>query len=97
LYCLYIDCIRIVINDKLGRTWKEEVLAMFRCHHRIFLEGLRKTIRNLVQDSLSLGQHSNLGLPRYQIELLNALPHNIQRLVDFTTVKMVGRPIFIPV
>jgi hypothetical protein len=41
-----------------------------RYYLRIRLEGLRKTMRNLRQDSWSLSQDLNLGLAKYEVGVL---------------------------
>jgi hypothetical protein len=42
------------MNKELGRKWMEVVVAYLRYYLRISLEGLRKTIKDLSQDSWSL-------------------------------------------
>jgi len=39
------------VNDELERMWKEVVVASFEIIFQHLLEGLRKTMKNLSQDS----------------------------------------------
>jgi hypothetical protein len=61
---------------ELERTWKEVVVIKFRYYMSIYLEKLRKTIKNLSQKSWSLGRDPNLGHPKYNREVLTAQLHH---------------------
>jgi hypothetical protein len=45
---------------------KEAGWPNFKCYSSICVEGLRKTTKNLSQDSRSRGQHLKLGPPKYE-------------------------------
>jgi hypothetical protein len=47
---------------------------MIRCYPGIFLEGLRKTVKHLSQDSRSPGWNLNTGSPEYEAEVLTTRP-----------------------
>jgi hypothetical protein len=51
------------MNDELEITENETVVAYWRYYPDICLETLRKTIKNLTQDSLCPVQDSNRNLP----------------------------------
>jgi len=53
---------RIIVNDKLERMWKEAVVA----YPRIFLAEMRKTMKDLSQDSGSPGRDSKQGPHDYE-------------------------------
>jgi hypothetical protein len=46
---------------------------ILKCYPVIRLEGLRKTTKNLSQDSLSSGRHSSPGSPEYEAGVLTSL------------------------
>jgi hypothetical protein len=47
-----------MVDDELERIWRKAVVSSIY-YHSIFLEGLRKTIINLSQDSRCHDRHSN--------------------------------------
>jgi hypothetical protein len=57
--------------DELEWIWKEAAVAyVLSSYPRIRLEGLRKTMKNLSQDSRSRGRDLNTGLPEYEAGVL---------------------------
>lgn len=56
--------------DELGRMWKEVLTAYFTVLSRICLEELRKTAKNLCQDSLSPDTDLNPGPYEYEARVL---------------------------
>jgi hypothetical protein len=54
------------VNDKVETIWTEEIVANLRHYSGIFLKELRKTTKNLSQDSRSSGRDLNPGPPKYE-------------------------------
>jgi hypothetical protein len=50
---------------------KEEVVAWSECYPGSRLAELKKTTRNLGEDSRSLNRDSNLESPEYEVKMLN--------------------------
>jgi hypothetical protein len=59
-----------MINYEMEWIWKEAIMASFEVLSRICLEGLRKTTKNLSQDSRSPGRDLNPGPPEYKAGVL---------------------------
>jgi hypothetical protein len=57
-----------------GRIWS---LPNIRYCHSICLEGLTNTIKNISQDSWSLGPHLNMGVENIK-QVCNPLNHKVQ-------------------
>jgi hypothetical protein len=63
------------VNDELGSMWKEAVTSQFKVlswHLPGGTEG--KKMKNLSQDSRSLGRYSNPGSPKYETGVLTTKP-----------------------
>jgi hypothetical protein len=59
----------------MERMWNEVVVvAKFTVLYLHFTGGLRKTTKNLSQDSWSLDQNLNLGPPEYKAGVLTTQP-----------------------
>jgi hypothetical protein len=50
------------MDNELEELWKDTTVAYFK----VLLEGLRKTVKNLSQDSQSPGYNLNPALPVYE-------------------------------
>jgi hypothetical protein len=61
-----------LINNKLGRTGKDLVVAQVKVPSHICLEGLRKTTENLSQDSRSSKRDSTPGPTEYEVAVPTA-------------------------
>jgi hypothetical protein len=57
---------------ELERMWMEVVRAYFKVLSSICLQGLKKTMKNLSQDSQSPGQELDLGVPEYEARMLTS-------------------------
>jgi hypothetical protein len=69
--------------------WKEVVMENFQVYSRgICLEGLRKTTRNINQNSQFLVSDTNLRRPKYVVGLL---PTGPQRLVQRASTSLIGK------
>jgi hypothetical protein len=59
-------------------NWKgfgrKQLWRNLRYYPKIQLEGLRKTTKNLSQDSRSQGRDLNLGPPKYEVGVLTTTP-----------------------
>jgi hypothetical protein len=60
------------MNNELERMWKEAVVAQY--YPGICLEGMRKTMKNLIEDSQSLGQDMKQRPSEYEAGVLTARP-----------------------
>jgi hypothetical protein len=58
------------MNYELERMWKEEAVAWIRVLSQHLPGGNEKTTKILSQDSQSMGQDLNAGLPEYKIGVL---------------------------
>jgi hypothetical protein len=54
------------VNNELDRVWKEAVMALFEVLSWHLPEGLRKTTKDLGQNSWSPGRDLNPGPPEYK-------------------------------
>jgi hypothetical protein len=68
-----------LINNALDRAWKEAAVAYSEVLPRN-LEGLRKTMHTLSQESRSVGQDLNPGPPEHKAGVLTILPRQQFRL-----------------
>jgi len=62
------------MNDELERLCSEVFMVYVRYYPSICLEGLRKTVSNLSQDSQSPGQESNLETQKYETGVMTTMP-----------------------
>jgi hypothetical protein len=60
------SAVRFLLSNGLARMWKETLLSNFRLYPGIHLEGLRKTTKILIQDSLSPNWYLNPWTPEYE-------------------------------
>jgi hypothetical protein len=60
----------MIVNDELGRMWKEAFMACFNILSQNLTGGTEENHRNLSQDGLLLDQESDLGLPKDKTGLL---------------------------
>jgi hypothetical protein len=56
----------LLVNDELGRVWKEAIMGYLKYFPGNFLEGLRKITRNLGQYIRYRVRDSNQTLPEYE-------------------------------
>jgi hypothetical protein len=68
-----------LMNSALDRAWKEAAVAYSEVLPRS-LEGFRKTINTLSQESLSVGQDLNPGPPEHKAGVLTIQPRQYFRL-----------------
>jgi hypothetical protein len=73
LYQLHRSYIIHVYNGNLGRAWKEADMACFKVCLNVYLKGLKKTMKYLNQDRLSLDSHSNQQCIEYRVWHHNVL------------------------
>jgi hypothetical protein len=59
------------MSDELEMIWKEAVVSLLRYYRRILLERLRKTTKNLCQDSRCPGRNLNPTPPEYDSRVLS--------------------------
>jgi hypothetical protein len=55
----------IPINDDVGRIWKETVVVYLRYYTEIFLQGLRKTMKNIIKHIQCSGRDVNQTSLKY--------------------------------
>jgi hypothetical protein len=65
------------VNDELEKRWKKTVMTHFKVVSQNFPAGTEENHKNLIQDSQSLGQDSNLGPPQYEEVVLRMLSHTV--------------------
>jgi hypothetical protein len=53
------------MDSELENIWKKAIMTKLKYYPRIYLEGLRKTMNTLSQDSQCLSWDSNLAPPEY--------------------------------
>jgi hypothetical protein len=61
-------------DDELEKILKEGVMAQLRYDPNTFLEGLRKTMKYLSQDSPCPSRNPNMAPPKYQFRVLPRRP-----------------------
>jgi hypothetical protein len=60
----------IITNGKLEMMWKKAVVHIFKYDPTIRMEGLWKTMKNIIQDIQSLGQDLKPRTPKYEAGML---------------------------
>jgi hypothetical protein len=62
------------VSNEFERMWKKRSWPNLRYYSGICLEGLRKTTKNLSQDSRSPGRDLDPGPPEYEAGVLTTRP-----------------------
>lgn len=58
------------MNNEMERIWKEAIFASFEVLYRYLPGELRKTTKNLSQDSRSPGRDLKPGHPKYEVGVI---------------------------
>jgi hypothetical protein len=58
----------MIVTDEFERMWKEAVVSYLMKYPSIYLDRLKKTKKNIIEDTKALNKNSNPKPPEYKDE-----------------------------